>query len=146
MQTLDPKPSPSAEQGLFRPEFFLLSLIIAVAFCNISVFYSFYHYLEVIGIPVAWRGLLVGLQPLAAFVLRLFVLPWMHARNAYSISLFSLILLIIVCCSYLWVITVPAMIVLRLLHGAVFVLLTSALVSLFVAFIPRKGAPRDSVG
>jgi hypothetical protein len=136
MPTMDLKTSP--QPGLFRLEFFLLCLIIAVAFCNISVFYSFYHYLEVIGIPIAWRGFLVGLQPMAAFVLRLFVLPWLHARNSYSISLLSLTLLIGVCCSYLWVTTVPAMIVLRFLHGAVFVLLTSALISLFVAFIPPQ--------
>lgn len=138
MQILDSKPLPSPQQGLFRFEFVALCLIISVAFCNISVFYSFYHYLEVIGIPVAWRGFLVGLQPMAAFVLRLFVLPWLHARNSYSISLVSLILIIVVCCSYLWVTSVPAMIVLRFLHGAVFVLLTSALVSLFVAFIPPQ--------
>jgi hypothetical protein len=87
---------------------------------------------------VAWRGFLVGLQPMAAFVLRLFVLPWLHARNSYSISLLSLMLLICICFSYLWVATVPAMIVLRLLHGAVFVLLTSALISLFVVFIPPQ--------
>jgi hypothetical protein len=136
MQIPDSKTLP--EQGLFRLEFFLLCFIIAVAFCNISVFYSFYHYLEVIGIPVAWRGFLVGLQPMAAFVLRLFVLPWLHARNSYSISLLSLMLLICICFSYLWVATVPAMIVLRLLHGAVFVLLTSALISLFVVFIPPQ--------
>jgi len=136
LQTVNPK-SP-LEQGLFRLEFILLCLIIAVAFCNISVFYSFYHYLGVIGIPVAWRGFLVGLQPMAAFVLRLFVLPWLHARNSYSLSLLSLTLLIGICCSYLWVETVPALIVLRFLHGAVFVLLTSALISLFVAFIPPE--------
>jgi hypothetical protein len=136
MQMSDSKTLP--QQGLFCLEFFLLCFIIAAAFCNISVFYSFYHYLEVIGIPIAWRGFLVGLQPMAAFVLRLFVLPWLHARNSYSISLLSLLFLIGICCSYLWVTTVPAMIVLRLLHGAVFVLLTSALISLFVVFIPPQ--------
>lgn len=136
MQILESKALP--QPGLFRLEFFLLCIIIAVAFCNISVFYSFYHYLGIIGIPVTWQGFLVGLQPMAAFVLRLFVLPWLHARNSYSVSLLSLVLLIGICCSYMWVTTVPAMIVLRFLHGAVFVLLTSALISLFVTFIPPQ--------
>jgi MFS family permease len=141
MQILDSKTL--QQPGFFRLEFFLLCIIIAVAFCNISVFYSFYHYLGIIGIPVPWRGFLVGLQPMAAFVLRLFVLPWLHARNSYSISLISLVLLIGICCSYMWVTTVPSMIVLRFLHGAVFVLLTSAMISLLVTFIPP---PRSAQG
>lgn len=118
-------------------EFIALCLIIVAAFCNISVFYSFYHYLGEIGIPIVWRGFLVGLEPMSAFVLRLFVLPWLHVRNALSVMMVSLILLILVSCSYLWVVTVPAMIALRMLHGAVFVLLTSSVIALIVNFIPK---------
>ncbi len=125
-------------QRLFSFEFISLCLIIIAAFCNVSVFYSFYYYLGVIEIPTAWRGVLVGLEPMAAFALRLFVLPWLHVRNAYGIALASLGLLIAVSCSYLWATTVPAMIVLRVLHGAVFVLLTSAVISLIVNFIPGE--------
>jgi MFS family permease len=102
------------------------------------VFYSFYHYLGEIGIPVVWRGFLLGLEPMAAFILRLFVLPWLHVRNAFSVMIVSVVLLIAVSCSYLWVVTVPAMIILRILHGAVFVLLTSAVIALVVNFIPKE--------
>ena len=123
---------------LFSFEFLALCLIIVAAFCNVSVFYSFYHYLGAIDIPVAWRGFLVGLEPMAAFLLRLFVLPWLHVRNAFSVMIASVVLLIAVSCSYLWVVTVPAMIVLRILHGAVFVLLTSSVIALIVNFIPRE--------
>ncbi len=62
-------------QRLFSFEFLVLCLIIVAAFCNVSVFYSFYYYLGAIGIPLVWRGFLVGLEPMAAFALRLFVLP-----------------------------------------------------------------------
>jgi hypothetical protein len=125
-------------QRLFTFEFYALCLIIVMAFCNVSVFYSFYYYLSVIEIPVVWRGFLVGLEPMAAFALRLFVLPWLHVRNAYAIVMASLVLLIVVSCSYLWVTTVAGMIVLRIIHGAVFVLLTSAGISLMVQFIPTE--------
>lgn len=119
-------------------EFFSLCLVIVAAFCNVSVFYGFYHYLGTIGIPVAWRGFLVGLEPMSAFILRLFVLPWLHVRNAYSVMILSLVLLIAASCSYMAVVTVPAMIVLRIVHGAAFVLLTSSAIALVVHFIPGK--------
>jgi len=126
----------SSPRKLWSFEFLALCLIIAVAFGNVSVFYSFYHYLGTIGIPIEWRGFLVGLEPMSAFILRLFVLPWLHVRNAFSVTMVSLILLIVASCTYQWVTTVPAMIVLRIFHGAVFVLLTSAVISLVVNFIP----------
>jgi len=130
-------PNPSSG-GLFTFEFFALCLIIVVAFCNVSVFYSFYYYLGVVDIPVVWRGFLVGLEPMAAFALRLLVLPWLHLRNAYAITMAALVLLIAVSCSYLFVTTVAGLIVVRILHGAVFVLLTSAVIALMVNFIPPE--------
>lgn len=129
-------PKPSPPRKLWSFEFLALCLIIAVAFGNVSVFYSFYHYLGTIGIPIEWRGFLVGLEPMSAFILRLFVLPWLHVRNAFSVTMVSLIMLIAASCTYLWVTSVPAMIVLRIFHGAAFVLLTSAVISLVVNFIP----------
>jgi MFS family permease len=121
---------------LFSFEFLSLCLILVAAFCNVSVFYSFYHYLGLIGIPVVWRGLLVGLEPMAAFGLRLFVLPWLHARNAYSLAMVSLVLLTVISWGYLPVASISGLIALRVAHGAVFVLLTSSVISLMVHFIP----------
>ena len=123
-------------------EFFALCLVIVAAFCNVSVFYGFYHYLGTIGIPVAWRGFLVGLEPMSAFILRLFVLPWLHVRNAFAVMVASLVLLIAASCSYMGVVTIPAMIVLRIVHGAAFVLLTSAAIALVVNFIPKEMSGR----
>jgi len=106
------------------------------AFCNVSVFYSFYHYLETIDVTIGWRGFLLGLEPMAAFILRLFILPWLHVRNAIAVTMASLVLLVAVSCSYIWALSVPALIVIRILHGASFVLLTSGVISLVVNFIP----------
>ncbi len=125
-------------QRLFTVEFLVLCLIIMTAFSNVSVFYSFYHYLGDIGIPFAWRGFLVGLEPMSAFLLRLLILPWLHIRNAMPVLIFSLLLLIATSCAYLWVTTIPAMVALRIVHGAVFVLLTSSAIALVVSFIPTE--------
>ncbi|MCX7635337.1 MAG: MFS transporter [Syntrophales bacterium] len=127
---------------LFSGPFLGLCLVIAAAFGNISVFYSFYHYLGTIDIPVLWRGFLVGLEPMAAFVLRIFVLPWISVRKAYTVAALSIFLLIVVSWTDLWATTVPALIVLRIIHGGVFVLLTSAIIALSVAFIPPAESGR----
>lgn len=123
---------------LFTSEFLSLCLVIITAFCNVSVFYSFYNYLGIIEIPVIWRGFLVGLEPMAAFCLRLFVVPWLHGRNAYGVLMLSMAFLIIVSLSYLWVRTVSGLVLVRIVHGATFVMLTSAVISLMVNFIPQE--------
>ncbi|MDQ5986226.1 MAG: hypothetical protein CSYNP_01945 [Syntrophus sp. SKADARSKE-3] len=123
---------------LFSFEFLALNLIMVAAFCNVSVFYSFYHYLGIIDIPVVWRGFLVGLEPMAAFALRLFIIPWIHLRNAFTVMTVSLVLLVAVSCAYLWAGAVPALICLRIFHGAVFVLLTVSTITLLVHFIPKE--------
>jgi MFS family permease len=133
-----PADTTSTPPKLWTFEFLSLCLILVAAFGNVSVFYGFYHYLGTIDVPVVWRGFLVGLEPMTAFALRLLVLPWLHVRNAYGVLMVSLVLLILCSCSYLWVVTVPAMIVLRIAHGATFVLLTSAAIALVVNFIPPQ--------
>ena len=133
IKTVDP-----GTRSLFTFEFIALCLVLLAAFCSVSVFYSFYHYLGTIGIPLAWRGFLVGLEPMAAFGLRLFALPWLHVRNAFIVLIVSLILSIIVSCAYLGVTTVEAMIALRIFHGAVFVAITASALALVVHFIPAE--------
>lgn len=133
-----PMGEPSPPTRLLTFEFLALLFVILAAFCNVSVFYSFYHYLGAIGIPLPWRGILVGLEPMSAFLLRLFVLPWLHVRNAMTVTLVSLVLLVVASLAYLGATTIPALIVLRIFHGAVFVLLTSAVIALVVNFIPRE--------
>jgi MFS family permease len=134
--------SMSESPKLFSLEFIVLCLVLIAAFANVSVFYSFYHYLGTIGVPASWRGFLVGLEPMAAFILRLFVIPWMSARNAVNILPSSLLLISAVSCAYLWALTVQAIVVLRIIHGGAFVLLTSAVIALIVRFIPQEKSGR----
>ena len=46
--------------------------------------------------------------------------------------------MVAVSCSYMWVATVPALVVVRIVHGAAFVLLTSGAIALVVNFIPGE--------
>jgi MFS family permease len=103
-----------------------------------SVFYSFFENLGKISIPVEWRGLLLGLEPMSAFALRLAVIPLLHLGNAVRVMMLALVMLIVALCSYLWALTIPSLIVLRIFHGAAFVLLVSASMSLAVHLIPKE--------
>ncbi|SPJ16561.1 Major facilitator superfamily MFS_1 [Syntrophobacter sp. SbD2] len=126
-----------ADRKLFSFEFLSLNLVIFFSFCNMSVFYSFFSYLARIGIPEEWRGFLVGLEPMSAFMLRLVAVPMLHAGNAAMAMLVALIMIVAALCSYGWVVTIPGLIALRVFHGAAFVLLVSASMALVVHFIPK---------
>jgi MFS family permease len=123
---------------LISIEFICLNLISFFAFSNMAVFYSFFSYLAKIGIPPEWRGFLLGLEPMAAFALRLAVIPLLHVGNAAGVMLAALGMLVGSLVLYGWAVTIPALILLRIVHGAAFVLLVSASMALVVYFIPRE--------
>jgi predicted MFS family arabinose efflux permease len=123
---------------LFSFEFISLVFVSFFAFCNMAVFYGFYSYLGQIGIPVEWRGFLVGLEPMTAFALRLVLVPLVHAGNAVVVMLGALVMLAMALNAYTWAMTIETLAVLRILHGAAFVLLVSAGMALVVQFIPKE--------
>lgn len=123
---------------LFSFEFISLVFVSFFAFCNMAVFYGFYSYLGQIGIPVEWRGFLVGLEPMTAFALRLVLVPLVHAGNAVVVMLGALVMLVMVLNAYTWAMTIETLAVLRIWHGAAFVLLVSAGMALVVQFIPKE--------
>jgi MFS family permease len=123
---------------LYSAEFVSLIFILFFGFCNMSVFYSFYGYLERLGISAEWRGIIVGLEPMTAFFLRPAVGVFIHAGNAMGFLRFSMILLALTLCTYTVTVSLPGLILLRICHGAAFVTLVSAGVALLVHFIPRE--------
>jgi MFS family permease len=128
----------SQPRKLYSPEFVSLIFILFFGFCNMSVFYSFYSYLERLGISAEWRGIVVGLEPMTAFMLRPAVGIFIHAGNAMGFLRFSMILLALILCAYTVTVSLPGLILLRICHGAAFVTLVSAGVALLVHFIPRE--------
>jgi MFS family permease len=123
---------------LFTKEFIALNAVTLFAFFNMAVFYGFYNYLGTIGIPRELRGVILGIEPMTAFILRPFVMTRLHARNAHRVMLLGLGLLAACLCSYSWALSVPSLAMLRLVHGAAFVLLISASFTLVVNFIPAE--------
>lgn len=125
-------------QKLYSAEFISLIFILFFGFCNMSVFYSFYSYLEHLGISAEWRGIIVGLEPMTAFFLRPAVGIFIHAGNALVFLRLSMISLALILCTYTVTVSLPSLILLRICHGAAFVTLVSAGIALLVHFIPRE--------
>lgn len=136
------------EDSMITPEFLALGLVTFCAFCQISLFYGLIAYLERLGIPQVWRGPLVSLEPLTAFLLRPFVAPLIHAGNALRLLLCALGLVVLVLLGYSFATSLPAMAVLRIVHGVAFLLLVSASMALFVVLMPpsRSGASFGFIG
>ncbi|MEN6485448.1 MAG: MFS transporter [Syntrophobacteraceae bacterium] len=130
-------------EKLFTFQFIALNLVSFFAFCNLSVFYSFYEYLSKLGIPAQWRGVLTGLEPTGAFLSCLTMIPLLRAGSAAVIIPTALALLVTALYSYSWAVTIPTLIVLRLFHGAAFGLLVSANVTTLAGLIPKQ---RENLG
>ncbi|WP_419786617.1 MFS transporter [Pseudodesulfovibrio sp.] len=124
--------------SIYSYPFIALCLIAFFGFGNIAVFYNFYSYLGEIGISPVWRAWLLALQPLAAFVLRPVVSPWLNGSNGANVVCASLVLNGIVLLLYPLATGVAALFAIRALHGVAFVFLVSASLALLVELIPTE--------
>lgn len=107
-----------------------------LTFCNVSLFYGLNDYLAARGVPSMWRGVLLGLEPCTALVLRPLVSPFLTVRNSVTVAAGSLLLLMGALCSYSLAGSIGTLALVRIVHGAGFVLLASALTMLLVASLP----------
>ncbi len=116
--------------------FWALCLASLLCFCNLAIFYGFYSYLADIGIPAQWRGPLLALEPLTALALR----PWLGTvitlRNSVRAMRLGVGLACLALVSYPFAAAVPAIALVRVLHGAGYVILASGLIIAFTHFLP----------
>ncbi len=113
-----------------------------LAVSSIAAFYGFYLYLEAIGTPPAWRGLILGLEPLAAFLVRPFAAPRLHAGNAAKGMRLGLAGLVLVLPCYALFPSPLVAAVLRMAHGAFFAIFFSGLITAYVRTIPQGQSGR----
>ncbi|OLN30130.1 hypothetical protein DVDV_0732 [Desulfovibrio sp. DV] len=129
-------------ERLFSYDFTVLTLAATFGFCNIAIFYGFASYLERLGIDPAWRGLLLGAEPLAAFCLRPFLSVLVTPRNALAVARSALLAMGAALCCYQFARGVGPILGVRLFHGLAFVCLVSAVIVLLSRVIPPKIAGR----
>ncbi|MGE4293912.1 MAG: MFS transporter [Desulfovibrio sp.] len=130
--------SSSNDTSLLTPEFCILMGIAFLAFCNISLFYGLNAYLESQQVSPLWRGILLGLEPCTALILRPLVSPFLTVRNSLWVTGAALFLLMAALCSYAHAHEIWTLALVRIAHGLGFVLLVSALVTILVAYIPPE--------
>ncbi len=128
--------APSSSPRLWTYDFTVLTLAAAFGFCNIAIFYGFASYLERLGIDPAWRGILLGAEPLAAFCARPFLCVLVTPGNALALARVALAALGASLCCYQFAHGIAAILAVRVFHGLAFVCLVSAIMILVSRIIP----------
>lgn len=126
------------KQSLLTKEFIILNVIFLFAAAVMAVFFQFQRYLQSLGIPFAWFGFLMGADSLASFVLQPFLSIYLNAVNARKWLFISISGMAIMLFSYKFALDLPSLIVVRVLHGAAFVCLMSAVMAIMVNYIPSE--------
>ena len=119
-------------------EFLGLCVVIFLAFCNVTVFYNLFNYLQTIGIPADLRGLVVGSYSLTAMLLYLLVSPFLTPANATRAMLLGIAVLTLCGVSYLFVYSFWGLLGLRIINGFGQFLMSAGAMTLFVSVIPKE--------
>lgn len=120
---------------LFTFRFLALCLFILLAYCNITVFYNFYTYLESLGVPQELRGAIIGSSSLATIIGFLIFTPSQSERNA-PWAIFAGIAVLILCgAGYLFARGIWTLFALRLATGLGVALMNGSATTLLVAHI-----------
>lgn len=131
------QPAEERGAGLWNFEFAALCAISVLAFSNLAIFYGFYDYLAGLGIPPSWRGPLLALEPFTALVLRPFFGRHLTLSSGPRFMGVGLVLASLSLVSYPFATSIPALIVVRMVHGAGFVAIVSGLMGLLAVSLPR---------
>jgi MFS family permease len=119
-------------------EFLGLCVVIFLAFCNVTVFYNLFNYLQTIGIPADLRGLVVGSYSLTAMLLYLLVSPFLTPANATRTMLLGIAVVTLCGLSYLSVFSFWGLLGLRIINGFGQFLMSAGAMTLFVSVIPKE--------
>lgn len=127
----------AAPRTLASFEFSALCAISLLCFCNLAIFYGFYNYLAHLDISPSWRGPLLALEPLTALALRPYLSGVLTLGNSTRAMRLGAVLAILALLSYPFAQSIPAIALVRVLHGAGYVTLASGLMAAFTHFLPR---------
>ncbi len=119
---------PGPRPPLFTFRFLALCLLMLLAYCNISVFYNLYPYLEQLGVPQAWRGAIIASSSVATIAGFLLITPRIAVHSAPWAILAGIGLLVACGVGYLHMTDVPGLFALRIMNGAGIALVTVAAV------------------
>ena len=129
-------------QTIYTRGFILLNIVLIAASSIMALFFQFHQYLLSIGIDPRWHGFLIGADAVAGIVLQPFLSPYLHAENAKKWAVAGICIMIMALILYGLAATTLTIACIRVIHGAGFTILLTALMTLFAFYIPaqRSGA------
>ncbi len=138
MSNVDLKQTTTNPTKLLIFEFVGLCLIVFFGFCNVTVFYIFFNYLQSLGIQAELRGVLIGVYSLTAMLLFLVVSPFLNTTNAPRTMLMGIAILIVSGFGYFFVHSFWGLLGLRIFNGLGQFLLAAGVMALLVSVIPAE--------
>jgi MFS family permease len=133
------KPQPGR---LLTGEFAALNLVFFLAAAVMALFFQFQHYLQSLSIPSGWFGFLIGADSLASFVLQPVLAVRLNGGNSRRWIVFSLFGMAVALFAYSFAFDVATLAIVRIIHGAAFVCLVSAIMAMITVFIPQEKSGR----
>lgn len=128
----------TTHRSLLNFGFITLNIFVLFAFSNLAVFFNFYGFLEQLTISPQWSGILIGIFSASALAVRPVISARLSINSAVFVLAAGLFLTIISLLLYGYVETLVPMLLLRILHGAAYVVMMSAAVTLLMVFMPPE--------
>jgi len=119
-------------------EFIGLCIVTFLAFCNVTVFYNLFNYLQTLDIPANLHGLVIGSYSLTAMVLYLLVSPFLTTTNAPRTILLGIAVATLCGVGYLFIHSFWGLLGLRVINGFGQFLMGAGAMTLFVSVIPKE--------
>ncbi|MBI5568558.1 MAG: MFS transporter [Desulfomonile tiedjei] len=124
-------------EKLLTRDFLVLNVIMFLTYCNVALFFQFHEYLGTLPIDARWFGLLIGLFSLTVLAVRPMISPFLHPRNASRWIAVSCCWVIVALILYDYAHGLWSLALLRVFHGAGYVVMVTAVLSRLVAAIPQ---------
>lgn len=115
-----------------------LCLVSGIAYCNITVFYNLFGYLQISGIPAELCGVIIGSYSLTAVVFYLLASPYINTTNAPRVLWLGMIILAVCGWSYLFIHSFWGLLGLRMFNGLGQFFMAAAGMALFVSVVPPE--------
>lgn len=128
--------------GLFTPGFLALNLQFALVTAIAAAFFGFSGYLQHLGVNPATAGFIISADALAALIIQPLITPLIHSGTSRRWLLAGSTVLAAALFTEGRVTSVPFLVAARLLQGAGFICVVSALVTMIVQFIPPQMSGR----
>jgi len=118
-------------------EFLALNAILFISFFNVAAFFDFHGYLTSLPIDAEWHGFLIALFSLVVLAVRPLISPFFTPGNARLWLAVSCAALLPIMLFYGHATDLGGMVLVRIVHGAAYVIMATAVTSRIVAAIPE---------